>query len=260
MSADVSPPRVSLTAQREVAADSADHRVPWGTRRDNSRNRRFNQKLYALYPPTRALKILDLGCSGGGFVKDCIDDGQLAVGLEGSDYSKKFRRAEWATIPDFLFTCDITADFEVRLGTELLQFDIVTAWEVLEHIAQDDLKQLASNVSRHLSPGGLWIASVSPKDDTVGGVSLHATARSRHWWIDTFAALGFVHLEQFVEYFNTQFIRGPKQGATGSFHLALTRDASRVPQIPRQRLGVWMYDRWLMSRPQKTLARLLVGP
>src|SRR5262249_52883832 len=149
---------------RPVAYDSPDHRFPTGTRRDNSRNRRFNVKLYQLlgrhmprvgprgawvYWPNIDLKVLDIGCAGGGFVKDCLDDGYLAVGLEGSDYSKKRNRAEWATIPDYLFTCDVTKDFDVVLrdggGERRILFDAVTAWEVMEHIAERDLPKVAEN-------------------------------------------------------------------------------------------------------------------
>src|SRR5579871_948679 len=97
---------ISLSCERPVALASPDHKFPWGTLRDNSRNRRFNQKLYRLFGVKQALAILDVGCSGGGFVRDCIEDGHLAIGLEGSDYSKRNQRAEWATIPHFLYTCD----------------------------------------------------------------------------------------------------------------------------------------------------------
>ena len=33
------------------------------------------------------LRVLDIGCAGGGFVRSLIDDGHFAVGLEGSDLS-----------------------------------------------------------------------------------------------------------------------------------------------------------------------------
>ena len=60
--------------------------------------------------------LLDIGCSGGGFVRDLLDDGHIAIGLEGSDYSKKSRRAEWAIIPDFLFTADVTGDVDIFMN------------------------------------------------------------------------------------------------------------------------------------------------
>ena len=126
------PFRIVLRAEREVAVKSPDHLMPWGTKRDNSMNRRFNDKLYALFLRAEQLKILDMGCSGGGFVRSCLDDGCLAVGLEGSDFSKRYRRAEWRTIPEYLFTCDVTGTFEILMETEgdlrPLQFDVVTCW------------------------------------------------------------------------------------------------------------------------------------
>lgn len=87
--------RLIVRATREVAYESPDHLIPFGTRRDNSTHRRFNKKLCELFGLDTSLWVLDLGCSGGGFVKDCLDEGHMAVGIEGSDYSKKLRRAEW---------------------------------------------------------------------------------------------------------------------------------------------------------------------
>lgn len=85
--------RVIVRATREVACESPGQLIPFGMWRDNSRPRRFNKKLYELFGMDSPLWVLDLGCSGGGFVKDCLDDGCLAVGIEGSDYFKKLCRA-----------------------------------------------------------------------------------------------------------------------------------------------------------------------
>ena len=57
------------------------------------------------------MKYMDIGCSGGGFVYQFVTRGVFAVGVEGSDYSKKNKRSEWATIPDYLFTGDVTKPF-----------------------------------------------------------------------------------------------------------------------------------------------------
>ncbi len=127
-----------LYTNRPVAVDSPDHLFPYGVKQDNSRNPLFNKKLYALLG-RKPLHILDFGCAGGGFVKDCLDDGHIAIGLEGSDYCKRTGRAEWSTIPDHLFTCDITAPFFLKavndLGEETdVKFDVITAWEFMEHI------------------------------------------------------------------------------------------------------------------------------
>lgn len=255
--------RIRFFSEKEVAYDSPDQIHPWGTLRDNSRNRRFNRKIYSLYSNKRQLRVLDLGCSGGGFVKDCIEDGHFAVGLEGSDWSKKMRRAEWATIPDFLFTCDITCDFEFFLeadGEKIpLRFDVVTSWDVMEHIREDRISHVARNVKKHLLPEGIWVLSIDPYEDIVDGVNMHSTMQGKDWWIDKFLKLGFTHREEYVRYFNTQFVRGPKYNAPDSFHLVLSSKGSDPPDIPGEPMLQRMKDRWFGSFVQRQLKQFIVG-
>ncbi len=251
--------RFVVQAEREVAFDSPDHLQPWGTKQNNSRNGRFNHKLYALYAHSHdPLWILDMGCSGGGFVKDCLDEGCIAMGLEGSDFSKRFRRAEWRTIPENLFTADVTHPFQIQgefaAGLCPVQFDFVTCWEMIEHIAETSLKQVADNVRKHLKPGGLWIMSVATMDDIHDGVNLHQTVKPREWWLAKFKEFGFIHMDEYVDYFNTQFIRGPKYAAGNSFHLILTTDPQKAPMIPKEPFHVRIYDAWLGCKLQRFIA------
>jgi SAM-dependent methyltransferase len=254
---------IRFHCERDVAIDSTDHIFPWGTLRDNSYNRRFNRKLYNLFPKKKHIRVLDLGCSGGGFVKSCIEDGHFAVGLEGSDWSKKMKRAEWATIPDFLFTCDITCDFELFLEADgentPLRFDVVTSWDVLEHIREDRISHVARNVKKHLLPEGIWVLSIDPYEDVVDGVNMHATMQGKDWWIDKFLKLGFTHREEYVVYFNTQFVRGPKYGAPDSFHLVLSKSGLNPPAIPKEGVTQRLKDRWFGSFMQRQLKNMIVG-
>ena len=59
----------------------------------NHRNWRFNHNIGLLFPG-RFIKVLDLGCAGGGMVHDFLDGGHVAVGLEGSDYCLKNQKFE----------------------------------------------------------------------------------------------------------------------------------------------------------------------
>jgi cyclopropane fatty-acyl-phospholipid synthase-like methyltransferase len=210
-----------IITDHPVALASRDHTHPSGTANDNSVNPRFNRRLYELLP-RRPLRVLDLGCAGGGFTKSVLDDGHEAVGVEGSDYSLKRKRAEWATIPDSLFTADITRRFQLTKawpdGTELnARFDAVTAWEVMEHIPEAGLPQLCENVRRHLGTGGLWFMSVSRQ---VG--FHHVTVRDRPWWLALFARNGLADRPDVVEKFAPEdWVRGPLQNAPDSFHLVL---------------------------------------
>lgn len=252
-----------LRAERDCSYDSPDHLVPWGTRWDRSTNGRFNEKLWLLYPPTQVVKVLDLGCSGGDFVKSCIDDGHFAVGIEGSTFSKDHKRSAWAIIPDYLFTCDITRPFQlyfqVNSEEQKVKFDVVTAWEVIEHIKEEDLPTLGANVHEHLRPGGLWILSVANSEDIRGGVRLHQTVKPRVWWREKFISLGFELLEAHRSYFARQYVRGARIDNDESFHFVLTNDGRTAPGIPKVPLVDKAYDVWTGSKPQRLLRMLATG-
>lgn len=251
--------KITLTTSHSVAETSPDHLAPWGTKHDNSRNRRFNHKLYRLFPAAAMLRVLDLGCAGGGFVKDCIDDGCLAVGLEGSDFSKKLGRAEWRTIPEYLFTCDIGKPFCVAADNEPMLFDVITSWGVLEHLPNtEDVNGVIQNIHRHLAPGGLAILCISTQHDIVEGIEYHQTVQPRQWWLDKFAAAGLIDRPEYLKYFNTQFVRGPKYLAQGTFLVVLARNGERLPAIPYERPLIRLYDRLLGSTVQR-YARWALG-
>lgn len=248
-----------------IASESPDHLFPMGTRTDSSRNPRFVDKL-GRFP--RAVEpdfaVLDLGCAGGGFVKDCLDRGWQAVGLEGSDYCKMRKRFEWATIPGSLFTCDITKPFTVMDSAgahapRQICFDIVTTWEVLEHIAEPDLPQLADNVRRHLRPDGLFVVSIRPFGGEILGVEHHQTVQPQPWWEATFRNLGLYVQPSFFTYFGGQYVRGPKFRGHGSFNLVLSR-CNPHPLAPPVRgwRGV-MLDKWHGSAAQRLLKTLVLG-
>jgi len=254
---------VVLRAERDCAYDSPDHLVPWGTRWDRSTNVRFNEKLWLLYPRTQVVKMLDLGCSGGDFVKSCIDDGNFAIGIEGSTFSRDHKRSAWAIIPDYLFTCDITRPFQLSLQAEsreqTVKFDVVTSWEVLEHIKEEDLPALAANVHAHMCPGGLWIMSVTNEEDVHGGLRLHQTVKPRAWWRDEFISLGFEPLEAHRAYFERQYVRGARVDNEEHFHFVLTNDVGKAPVIPKVPLVEKAYDVWAGSKPQRLLRMLTMG-
>ena len=222
----------TVQTNHPVALDSLDHLRPLGTANDSYRNPRFNQKLFALYPG-RQLRVTDWGCAGGGFVRDLVDAGHDAVGLEGSNFSLLRRRAEWATIPDRLFTCDISRPFTIQQAGQPVRFDVITAWEVMEHIPTQRLPILCENVRHHLAPGGLWILSVSHSTE-----DHHVTNRPRPWWEEQFQRERFTHHPWLNEYFGQDWVRGPQQDAPQSTHFCLTRQgeepAVSIPNQPRK--------------------------
>src|SRR5690606_36664425 len=84
-----SPPYFAMVTDYPVAVDSDDHRVPRGSTRYNSTNRAFNARLYAWLGDRPDLTVLDIGCAGSCFVRSILEDGRVAVGVEGSDASRR---------------------------------------------------------------------------------------------------------------------------------------------------------------------------
>jgi hypothetical protein len=185
---------VRIITDHPVAYDSPDHTTPRGTINDNSFNRVFNDKLVAALGS--GIRVLDLGCSGGGFVRSLVDQGIEAYGIEGSDHSRRTKRAEWATIPERVF----------------------------------------ANVGSHLAQEGRLIVSISPNDDFFDGVNLHQTVRPFEWWVATIHSFGWSHMPRMVQWFSPDWVRGRMgyridgtgevhidSDAWNSFHLVLER-------------------------------------
>lgn len=179
--------------------------------RDNSTNKKFvisMARRIQTEAGDKPLGALDLGCSGGQLVKDFLDLGWLAVGLEGSDFSLKHKRANWATLArKNLFTCDVAKPFKITADGKPAKFNLITMWEVLEHIATPELPQLFANITIHLAEGGYFIASTTSVPDVHEGVDLHQTkwtnAQWRQWLAERHPELE--HVELGLKYY--QFVR-----------------------------------------------------
>jgi hypothetical protein len=247
--------KISIQTEKPVAYDSPDHIQPHGTAENNTTRAQFNQKLFRLFPAAE-FRLLDIGCSGGGLVKSIIDDGRFAVGIEGSDYSLKNKRAEWATIPEYLFTADATVPFQLHQADETgkqfpITFNVITAWEFFEHIMEDDVSGVVENLLRHLAVHGIIMASIATFPDVVNGVVLHQTLHMKPWWIRTFERLGLQHQPEVETYFGFDMLNGiPLNDA--SFTIALSRrgdslaDPDRIHTLARaEKPGLaWRYTKW----------------
>jgi SAM-dependent methyltransferase len=177
---------ITLETQFPIAFESPDHIVPWGTMRDNSTNKKFVMFMASRITkenPGKNYGLLDIGCSGGQLVRDFRDLGWLAVGLEGSDFSLKNKRANWPALAGKnLFTCDAAKPFKVTADGQPAQFNLITMWEVLEHIPTPELPQLFANLTSHLAAGGYFIASTTSIPDVHDGVDLHQTKWTNAEW------------------------------------------------------------------------------
>lgn len=207
-------PKIEVKTQHPIALESRDHLLPFGTKQDNSVNLKFNEKLSKIMPSP--ISVLDLGCAGGGMVKSFLDQGDLAVGIEGSDYSFVEQRAEWTNIPNNLFLADITKPFEILIDNHPAKFDLITAWEFFEHIQEKDLIAVFDNIDKHLKSDGLMIASISSLESYH-----HRTVHPKNWWLEFVKQYtSFIYRADYLDNFNeTDFVRN----LSHNFHVVLSR-------------------------------------
>ena len=166
-----------------VALDSPDHLYPTGTAVDNTRSPSFVSVINNFF--AKKIDHLDLGCAGGGLCYDFLSQGNNSIGLEGSNFSKISNRAFWPIIPNNLFTADITKEFIIKNNKKEATFDLITAFEFLEHIKETDLNILFTNIQKHLKSGGYFIGSIGTTVSfSPEGHSLHQTVWNSETWCD----------------------------------------------------------------------------
>jgi len=189
-----------------IAQDSHDHIEPKGTKHDNTKNENFVNKIISIFG-TDKVKYLDLGCAGGGFVKQFIEKNCFAAGVDGSDYSLLKKRAEWETIPANLFTADITKPFHfVEENNTKILFNVISAYDVLEHLHEKELDGVFSNLKNNLDKEGIFVCSIANFQD----LGYHHTLKPKEWWIEQFDKNGFM---------NKQLLSDKEFGRTSSYNL-----------------------------------------
>jgi cyclopropane fatty-acyl-phospholipid synthase-like methyltransferase len=192
-----------IITDHPIAYESYDHIEPKGARSDNTKNGVYVRNLIRRFGED--MKYMDLGCAGGGFVAQFHFNNVFAVGIDGSDYGLKNQTGEWANIPDYLFTADITKPFQIVDDQRyLIQFDVISAFDVLEHIYEADLPQLLKNVNNHMRQGGLFLAGIATFPDE----GYHVTLKEEAWWDNLLSDHGFLRTEPLEHFGRSTSING----------------------------------------------------
>ena len=116
-----------------------------------SRNRLFKNIVYDQLAPTGKTKFLEIGCGTGGFIQQIVENENLEITgseiyLKGLLYAKR-------NLPNVNFI-----QFDVTHGGVGEEFDLIVAFDVIEHIEND--VAAISNINKMLNKGGVLIMTV----------------------------------------------------------------------------------------------------
>jgi len=116
-----------------------------------SRNRIFKRIVYNQMVSTGKTKFLEIGCGTGNFIKQIVENKNLEITgseiyLKGLLYAKK-------NLPTIDFI-----QFDVTQGVIGEEFDLIVAFDVIEHIENDVAALL--NINQMLTKNGALIISV----------------------------------------------------------------------------------------------------
>lgn len=205
-----SVPVFEVKTSYPIAYESNDHLNPDSTLEGICRNTVFVKHCIDVLG--KNFNALDLGTGSGGIVFEFTMNGISSLGIDGSDFCKKHNYGYWPLIPNNFYTCDITKPYTISSLAEKTkaEFDLITMWEVLEHIQEDRLDFLLRNIMLHLKSNGYFIGSISfvPYEDGNGN-PYHVTLKPKSWWAKKFGDLGLVWLELSEHPFDvTRFPRG----------------------------------------------------
>jgi SAM-dependent methyltransferase len=210
---------IQLITEHPIASDSKDYEKPWGTVNDNTKSDPWWDEVGAMFG--RKINYMDWGCAGGGLVAQALDRGHTGVALEGGDYWVNHINDEHPSAKQWkkylgsnFFTCDITRPFQVLQDGESMKFDLISSWEVFEHLYEDRLETVFDNLKKHLADGGMFVGTVSTRGEGSSGIELHVTIHDENWWRDRF----LVHFD--VEPYP---FKEPVRTDSGNFHVCLRK-------------------------------------
>ncbi|MET0181857.1 MAG: bifunctional 2-polyprenyl-6-hydroxyphenol methylase/3-demethylubiquinol 3-O-methyltransferase UbiG [Caulobacterales bacterium] len=123
--------------------------------------------------PLTGLQVLDLGCGGGLVSTPLARLGANVLGLDGAEEAVMAARA-------YVQEAGLSAKFEVGTAEGLAErragsFDLITALEVVEHVA--DLNVFLAAVVTLLKPGGLLVVSTINRTPQARALALFAAEK-----------------------------------------------------------------------------------
>jgi SAM-dependent methyltransferase len=146
----------------------------------------FFQEIGKLFHEKGFRRTLDVGCAKGFSVKAFRDLGLNAFGVDTSNYAICAAPKE---ISAFVFEFDFGQDGSAGRfieKTDVDSFDLITLFEVVEHIADDTLHVIIANLVDLLIDDGVFLVTTPFKRHRNEHPS-HINVKSKEEWIEFFS-------------------------------------------------------------------------
>ncbi len=109
----------------------------------------------------RPTTVLDLGCANGAVLK-CLHD--LGIAGEGVELSRSAIRRAFPEVRGAIHHCDVASMPRTK------QYDLVSGFDIFEHVTPAQLKEMLASIVEMLTPGGVLLVNVPAfGDDPVFG-------------------------------------------------------------------------------------------
>jgi 2-polyprenyl-3-methyl-5-hydroxy-6-metoxy-1,4-benzoquinol methylase len=160
-----------------------------------------------ILPTDRSIKILDIGCGFGLFLDACKKCNY--ENYEGVDGGMSY--VEYATLKLGLKNITCSPATEYLKLKENFTYDVITAFNVIEHIKRQEVPELLSLMFDKLKPNGLLIVEV-PNGESPLGVSTyfsdltHEFAYTRHLLRHILYIAGFNDIKVIPRFVNSNII------------------------------------------------------
>lgn len=208
---------IEIKTNYPIATDSLDHLYPEGVYHDNNVSIPFVQELENLCSfiknvPDFKMNFLDLGCAGGALSVTMHERGHKSIGIDGSDgcinispeIFKHFGKLplgydNWVKYQNkVLFTSDVTKEFSILEDNNILKFDVISCWDVIEHFEPESIDSFLIQVKKHLKEDGIFIGSIALYDsgttldwtdvsNPIENINYHKSIFQTDWWINSFS-------------------------------------------------------------------------
>ncbi|AEB09506.1 class I SAM-dependent DNA methyltransferase [Desulfobacca acetoxidans] len=144
-------------------------------------------------PPDKGLSILDLGCGCGPFLYACQQAGYR--NLAGVDASPE----QVALARELGLNQVIQGDLRNFLATSQERYNVITAFDVLEHFTKAEVMEILDQVYTALHPGGLFLLRTPNGEGPFAGRYFygdftHEVCFTRHSLAQVLRAAGFAEM------------------------------------------------------------------